>query len=273
MWPPESTSLFRFGYPYTELQPISSIGEVTQADGIGGVALVWRMNETWERRANDAISRPSGVSLIMILPQGASLMQDEQLLSAMPSLRPGFVLPYHGVPAPFDLVHLLRQKPDDLPGQMLDFMSWRGTPLSSSGRYLLHRTFEAARDLTSVSALARSFGISRRALGRRFAEDSLPPPSRCLQAARVLFAHLLSISTESNLSAIAHEMGYSDPFSMSNQVARLVGIRPLEARKRLGWEWMMEAWLRREATRSSDGRSQALKRPRACGAPSPSRPS
>jgi hypothetical protein len=35
---------------------------------------------------------------------------------------------------------------------------------------------------------------------------------------------------------------------MSNQMKRMIGYRPTEVREHLGWEWIVEAWLRREAT-------------------------
>jgi hypothetical protein len=34
---------------------------------------------------------------------------------------------------------------------------------------------------------------------------------------------------------------------MSNQMKRLIGYRPSDIRACLGWEWIVEAWLRREA--------------------------
>ncbi|MFG0312932.1 MAG: helix-turn-helix domain-containing protein [Phycisphaerales bacterium] len=173
----------------------------------------------------------------------------------MSSVRPCLVLPHHGEPSPVDLRHLLRQLPDDLGGQVLDFVSWRGGALTTGGRRLLYHTFQAAQNLTSVSGLARSLGVSRRALGRRFAEETLPAPSRCLQAGRILLVHLRATSTSGSLASVARDMGYPDPFSMSNQMKRIAGVRPAEARKRLGWEWLVESWLRREERRSARRRA------------------
>ena len=34
---------------------------------------------------------------------------------------------------------------------------------------------------------------------------------------------------------------------MSNQMQRLIGYRPSMVRESLGWEWLFESWLRREA--------------------------
>jgi hypothetical protein len=54
-------------------------------------------------------------------------------------------------------------------------------------------------------------------------------------------------STEDTLFTIACDLGYPDGFALSNQMHRLVGIRPTSARDCLGWEWLIESWLRREA--------------------------
>jgi hypothetical protein len=36
---------------------------------------------------------------------------------------------------------------------------------------------------------------------------------------------------------------------MSNQMKRLIGHRPSEVRELLGWEWLVEAWLKQERGR------------------------
>jgi AraC-like DNA-binding protein len=51
---------------------------------------------------------------------------------------------------------------------------------------------------------------------------------------------------EAAVFRIAARFGYPDGFTMSNQMKRLVGHRPSEVRQLLGWEWIVEAWLKRE---------------------------
>ena len=55
-----------------------------------------------------------------------------------------------------------------------------------------------------------------------------------------------SLKETTAIFRIAARCGYPDGFTMSNQMKRLTGFRPTEVRQRLGWEWVMEAWLRRE---------------------------
>jgi hypothetical protein len=59
----------------------------------------------------------------------------------------------------------------------------------------------------------------------------------------------LQASPHLSLHQVARSLGYPDGFTLSNQMSRLVGLRPSIARERLGWEWVVEAWLAREAAR------------------------
>jgi hypothetical protein len=52
---------------------------------------------------------------------------------------------------------------------------------------------------------------------------------------------------ESSLFDVARDLGYPDGFSLSNQLRRLTGVRPSLARDHLGWEWIVERWVEREA--------------------------
>jgi AraC-like DNA-binding protein len=47
------------------------------------------------------------------------------------------------------------------------------------------------------------------------------------------------------LLTVAVECGYSDHSSLSRQSLRLFGVRPGAIRDTLGWEWLMDRWMRR----------------------------
>lgn len=102
-------------------------------------------------------------------------------------------------------------------------------------------------ELRTVSALSRSLYLSRRALGRRFLGRGLPVPSHWLHFARVLRGAIRLQNSDDSLFSVAAQLGYTDGFALSNQMKRLTGVRPSTARERLGWEWLVEAWLCREA--------------------------
>jgi transcriptional regulator GlxA family with amidase domain len=109
------------------------------------------------------------------------------------------------------------------------------------------RIFELAPEISSVTRLARRMYTSRRTLGRHFAISGVPVPSHWLQFARLLHITILLQNESSAVFRIATRAGYPDGFTMSNQMKRLIGHRPTEVRAWLGWEWVIEAWLQREA--------------------------
>jgi len=118
-------------------------------------------------------------------------------------------------------------------------------------RRLLRKTLELSGELRTVSGLARSLYMSRRALGRRFTTRGLPVPSHWLHFGRVLRAAVRLQNPGSTLYAVACELGYPDGFSLSNQMHRLTRLRPSIMKECFGWEWIVEAWLRQEAEEGS----------------------
>ena len=49
------------------------------------------------------------------------------------------------------------------------------------------------------------------------------------------------------MAEAASRFGYPDGFALSNQMQRLLGVRPSDARRYLGWDWLVEAWIHTEA--------------------------
>jgi AraC-like DNA-binding protein len=213
-----------------------------------GSALIWCLEEgDWGAGFDQVRTRPGGVALIVVLPRAESIGHDPDLLRIVELCRPHSILPYHPEPNPNDLRSLLCRTPEDLAIEVTDYLSWRGIAVDGDTRRLIRRTIELAGEIRSVSGLSRSLYLSRRALGRRFLTRGLPVPSHWLHFGRILRAALRMQSTDDTLFTIACDLGYPDGFALSNQMYRLVGIRPTSARDCLGWEWLIEAWLRREA--------------------------
>ncbi|MEM7416111.1 MAG: AraC family transcriptional regulator [Gemmatimonadota bacterium] len=130
---------------------------------------------------------------------------------------------------------------------MTDYLAWRGIVVERDTTQLIRRIVELSADLRTVTALARGMYMSRRALGRRLMTRGLPVPSHWLQVARILRVAARLQNTDTSILSLAYQSGYPDGFSMSNQMHRLIGYRPSQMREYLGWEWIFEAWLRREA--------------------------
>jgi AraC-like DNA-binding protein len=213
-----------------------------------GEALVWHLGNGLNGHAFEAARcRPPGVALIVILPAASSVKDPCELLRIVELCQPHSILPNHVQPNPVDLQTILRRAPDELPSDVIDYLAWRGVILDQETRHVVRKTIEQSGQLRTVTALSRSLYSSRRALGRRFLDRGLPVPSHWLNFGRILRACILLQNQRASLFDVACDLGYPDGFALSNQMNRLVGTRPSTARDHLGWEWIVESWMRREA--------------------------
>ena len=236
-----------FAPPYLWLSPLRDGGLMASGSSTPvGMAMVWRMAVS--KRPRDvrvARERPPGMALIAVLPPVRNLEHGD-ILGLVDCCRPHSVLPYHPEPEPEDLAVVLRRPPEALPVDVVDYLTWRGIRVDGDTRQLIRRTIELAGTVRTVTGLARALYLSRRALGRRFMSRGLPAPSHWLQFGRTLRASIRLQSTEDSLFTVATDLGYPDGFALSNQMKRLLGARPSTIRECLGWEWVVEAWLRSE---------------------------
>lgn len=239
--------------PYQDLLPVKHLDALEAHPRLTwGAAVVWELGAgDWGTHYRAIRDRPAGVALIMVLPPADSLDAVARLLEAAEQCRPHSVLPFHPNPAPEDLTAVLRRTPEYLPSEFMDYLTWRGLRVDQDTRRIVRRIVELSTELKSVSAVARSLYMSRRSLGRRFKRRGLPVPSHVLHFARLLRASLELQASSRTLFEVGCELGYSDGFALSNQMAGLTGLRPRMVRKRIGWEWIVEAWLKREAAAGS----------------------
>lgn len=235
--------------PYRDYIPLAMEEELpTSLEVLRGAALVWSMTEGHDPvHLEKAADRPGGLPLTVILPQARKLRRVRAgVFEVVEEARPGVVLPYHPRPDAEEMVALLRAAPECLGGEFLDFLLWRGIWVDQETRRIIRRTVELSAEVSTLSGLSRGVYLSRRALGRRFKKRGLPVPSHWLQFCRLLRATIQLQGSDKSLFQVAVELGYPDGFTLSNQMERLVGVRPSTVRSRLGWEWFVESWLRRE---------------------------
>ena len=242
-----------FAHPYQEVRPLSGGKQQLRQEGrLPGSVLVWDLSRGVHGQDADIVrARPGGLPLIVLLPEPSALPRDPAFLRLIESARPLGVLPAHGVPHPDDLAAVLRQPPEDLAAEVTDYLVWRGIPLDRETARLIRRTLALSAELRSITALSRTLYLSRRALGRRFLSRGLPVPSHWLHFGRILRVAIRLQTSDDGILSVGYELGYPDGFSLSNQMVRLTGYRPVEVRQYLGWEWLLEAWLRREADMGS----------------------
>lgn len=235
--------------PYRTLRPVTGGGRQLKLEGRRpGCALVWVMRlGVRQQDVGFVRGRPGGLPLLAILPPTEDLSRDGTLVQLLEEARPQGILPDHDAPSAEELAHVLRQPPEDLGGEITEYLRWRGIHLDRETSRLVRKIVALSTELRSVSGLARALYLSRRALGRRFLARGLPVPSHWLHFSRLLRVAIRLQNSEESVLSVGYELGYPDGFSLSNQMARLTGHRPSEARMYLGWEWLLEAWLRQEA--------------------------
>jgi transcriptional regulator GlxA family with amidase domain len=83
----------------------------------------------------------------------------------------------------------------------------------------------------TLEEAARAAGVSRPALGRRFAEALGQSPLRALRSIRMKKAEHLLIETDHGLARVASEVGYESEFAFSRAFTRHTGIRPGQFRR------------------------------------------
>ena len=234
--------------PYRDFVPLTAPSEfMARERGLKGSALIWRLG-TGELADNMRIARrrPAGVVLILILPPASSLTAETDLLHVIGRCRPTAIVPHHEDIDPNDMKSLIRRPPADLPVEFTEYLAWRGLYVDRGTCDIIRRTVKLARHLTTIASLSRTIYLSRRALGRRFVSRGLPVPSHWLQFCRILHAVLRLQNSSHSLHSVACDLGYPDGFALSNQMNRLIGVRPSTARRCLGWEWLIESWLQKE---------------------------
>jgi AraC-like DNA-binding protein len=193
-------------------------------------------------------ARPHGVPLIVLLPSASEIHRTLPALNSVTALHPRSVLPAVHLGSPEHLRTVLATPPRSVPDAVCRHLTRRGVLRSHAAQREVLRIFELAPEVSSITKLAKRLYASRRTLGRHFGGAGLPVPSHWLQFARLLHVCVLLQSDDAAIFRIATRLGYPDGFTMSNQMKRMIGYRPTEVREHLGWEWIVEAWLRREAT-------------------------
>ncbi len=255
---PEAVALL--GPPYRNLVPVDRTHPDQPREG--GWVMTWHLGaRRWVDAAGLVANRRAGVALAIILPDGEHQPSITPVLRAIEQSRPQAVLPFHEAPRPAEIAGVIRRPPSSLSSSVSEYLDWRGFALDPVARSIIRRIVELSDRAQTIGALATNLYMSRRALGRRLLNSSLPVPSHWLHISRIIRATFRLQNSDATLFQVACSLGYPDGFSLSNQMRRLCGVRPLEVRDRVGWEWLFESWLAREEARGSLPAGVARARP------------
>jgi AraC-like DNA-binding protein len=246
----DERSLSLFAPPYNALHPCGPdvLLDLADVENWKGCALVWQLTGSIQHETvSAALARRSQVlPLLILLPPPAEIQAILQLLPVVRALTPRLILPFGVIDAPLRLRQVLALPPRSLSAAVTQHLIRRGLLNQPNTIRCFQRIFELAPDTHSIAHLARRMYTSRRTLGRHFKSTHLPVPSHCLHFARLLNVALRLQADNTASYQIATRLGYPDGFTMSNQMKRLIGHRPSEVRGLLGWEWIVEVWLKQE---------------------------
>lgn len=243
---PPRAGLFLFRPPYRVCEPVSLSWQPESI--LPGAAIAWFMAPVPEAYSELEWlqDRPASLPVFIVLPEPEDIAPLAPILRAIPELRPRGVLPAGGPGTEAALRTLLGAVPPSLPDAATDQLARLGVIRDEEAYARVTAIFAGAPHINSIEQLAGSLCQSRRTLGRFFNERQLPVPSHWLQFARLLHVAVHLQNTSATINRVSARFGYPDGFTMSNSMKRLLGYRPSFVREHLGWEWLIQAWLREE---------------------------
>lgn len=244
-------TLCLFEPPYHDLIPCDTriLEQLDDVEKWKGRALVWHLAGHPRQAAEfDALLqlKAPGLPLLVLLPAPHLVDRVEDRIPAVRTLHPRMILPHGLIDTPYRLRQCLALPPRNLPAVLCSYLVRRRVLRDRRSIGEVHRIVELAAETPSIGQLSRRMYTSRRTLGRHFVSTGLPVPSHILAFARLLHACVQLQADTSAMFRIARRLGYPDGFTMSNQMKRILGARPSEVRELLGWEWVVEQWLKRE---------------------------
>lgn len=245
--PASATRMALFSPPYEQFEPLDLDWRSNELPPRGLAIIWWLVDGQGQQDQFEWLTeRPYGVPLFVILPPATELARAMPLLRFVNALAPRAVLPSGSIVAPRYIKQILAMPPRDFARTVGGYFAQRGLLRTPEIRGEVEQIFRLVPKVSSISMLSRRMFTSRRTLGRHFSAAGLPVPSHWLQFARILFASIHLQAERATVFRIAARAGYPDGFTMSNQMKRLIGRRPTEVRESLGWEWIVESWIRHE---------------------------
>ncbi len=132
-----------------------------------------------------------------------------------------------------------------------EWLTLFGLRLSPTLNHLIAQIFADAPRFTEIGALLQQVGAAESSTRFRFRKKGLPAPSRWLQAARALHAAVrIQVEPEKSILSHACALGYADHSALCHQMKRVFRTTPASVRETLGWEWLLERWVREEVLTS-----------------------
>lgn len=137
---------------------------------------------------------------------------------------------------------VLRQEPAEVSLDVIAFLERRGHELRWKGHvidFIEEALHGGLREVRTPLSGERRRGLTE--LRNSLRRASLPPPRRFGLAVRLLAAGIRLYSpVRPRIDKVARSLGFSSPFSLSNEMVRYLGRRPGQVRELYPWEWMLD---------------------------------
>jgi AraC-like DNA-binding protein len=139
--------------------------------------------------------------------------------------------------------------PANLGRDVIDWLRLRSIRLNPHQADLLEKIFTDAPDHGDLTALLARHHIPPSTARFRLRKRGLPSPNRCFQAARAIHAVLrLLAQPELPVATVARRLRFADHSALAHLLRRSLGVTSQEIRGTLGWEWLLDRWLRSSRT-------------------------
>lgn len=151
-------------------------------------------------------------------------------------------------------------RPVDLAGDVMEWLALRGVEIPVRARALVEAIVRGVLQGEELGRVPQAHDEAETTARAIFRAAGLPPPSEWYRVARALRAVLaVQAIPRRSLLEVAHDLGYADHSALSQQFRRCFDLRPGEVRETVGWEWVLDRWVRRVV----EGRERAVwqKRP------------
>ena len=240
--------------PYALPEPIDPGWQPRELPAPGYV-LVWGPRSARGDVVQRLVERPPGLPLFLVLPPPGRVQEIVPALARLHELAPRAVIPDGPLVGSAAIRVLLASHARPLALEVTEYLLRRGL-VPTASLAAVKQVLELAGSTRSITALCRRMYLSRRTLGRHFELQGIPVPSHWLQMGRLLHVAARLQRERATAFRAAVGVGYPDGFTMSNQMKRLLGVRPTEVRECLGWEWIVEAWVKAETARGGFARER-----------------
>jgi AraC-like DNA-binding protein len=242
-------SVFRLAPPYRQFEAVPDVAALAPADLPDASVLAVHLaapEEVWSEAARlvpRLRARFPAAPVVLRVGRGAP-MDDAEWARRAGGLHVRAVLPDDEPPLP--RLRRALTNSTDLPDEVERWLPVRLPGLPPAVMHLVAGIVREAPGRADVGELLAGLGHAERTVRTWFQRAGVPGPGKWLAAAHAVRAALrLQAEPGAPLLTLAVESGYSDHSSLSRQSLRLFGVRPGAIRGTLGWEWLLDRWLRR----------------------------